>query len=131
MAYLYDSETYCDGCGEDIGRELVKAGFRLPHPESSHQPTQYEYPYAVDDDETSDTPTNCRECGKFLRNSLTPAGIEYVIEYLLHALQVKRTNDTEMEWAQNLKEHSLEDKDQFILDCYFKKFGQQTVAKSA
>lgn len=94
------------------------------------------------DDGEQDSPANCCACGKPLDYSLTPDGVEYVIDSCLeamddwddHIIPMADTAESEMryyhgsphfaiveDWAKDLSNYSLDRKDRFILDAFLAK----------
>lgn len=67
--FIFQADTYCDRCGEEIAS-------RLPRPEGDLWDSG-DYPIKVSVD-PADTPQHCAVCGEFLENPLTQDGEEYV-----------------------------------------------------
>lgn len=84
MAYVYQSDIYCDTCGEKIKEEIKKE--RADNvPENEYDQYTYDsgdYPKHCEDDDEADTPQHCADCGEFLKNQLTEEGYEYVEQAL-------------------------------------------------
>lgn len=83
-AFIFQAALYCDDCGERIRAELTADG-KAPadiENESSYDSDEFpKGPYS-DAGGESDSPEHCAGCHVFLDNSLTDAGVEYVLEHL-------------------------------------------------
>ena len=97
MPAIYQADTWCDSCAEDIKKQIEAEG-KLP--ENSDDETTYdsdEFPKWMEADESADTPQHCgshADCleaetlpsgakiGKLLSRELTNDGIHYVQEYI-------------------------------------------------
>lgn len=77
QAFIYSAALYCAPCGEAIAEEHDKRSGRGPWCEDSNYYPQGPYP---DGGGEADSPQHCDSCGRFLENSLTGDGIEYVRE---------------------------------------------------
>lgn len=114
MHYHHDCDEYCEDCA----------------PKG-----------AVCDDGEQDTPANCHECGQPLDYSLTSEGVQYVLEYIMEALEngldchivpLEGTAEVEglayyhgsrhyeivRDWARDLEDYSLDRKDTTILQAF-------------
>lgn len=91
-----------------------------------------------------DSPENCVECGRLCNYSLTSAGIEYVIDHILDALEegpeewakpceglsyYKGSRHVEIvrDWAEDLKWYGLSRVDKFVID-HFLEVTSETVS---
>jgi hypothetical protein len=83
MGYVYQADTYCNDCGDNIRGKLHAQGL-APEDIMDHSSYDSDYfPKSADiEHEESDIPEYCRQCGKFLRNPLTSEGYKYVREAL-------------------------------------------------
>lgn len=87
----------------------------------------------------TDSPANCVVCGRPCAYTLTEAGVQYVIEYLIEAIEewpakaepiLASAHPTvayyngmpwvaiERDWAEDLKNYGLSRKDKFIVDHF-------------
>jgi len=79
MGYVYQSDVYCDDCGDLIRGKLHAQGkapedtMDLASFDSDDFPKDAEVEY-----EESDIPEHCAQCYKMLRNPLTSDGYQYV-----------------------------------------------------
>jgi hypothetical protein len=105
--YHYACDEWCADC--------------LPVPADSPE-VQWDGPH----DGSQDTPANCCKCGVLLPCTLTPDGVNYVIEYLADAVERGTATDCERGWAAMLHEYFLHHGEQFILDSFLSKFGELT-----
>jgi hypothetical protein len=83
MGYIYQADTYCDDCGDNIRGKLHAQGLA---PEDIMDHSSYDsddFPKDADVEyEEADAPQHCAQCHKFLRNPLTSDGYSYVQEKL-------------------------------------------------
>lgn len=97
MPAIFEADTWCDSCAEDIRKRIQKEGNA---PENRDDETTFdsgEYPKRMEENESADTPQHCgsgADCleaetlpsgdkiGKLLSDELTCEGIEYVKEYI-------------------------------------------------
>jgi len=79
MGYIYQADTYCDNCGDNIRGKLHAQG-KAPEDVMDHQSYDSDdFPKDADiEREESDTPQHCAQCQKFLYNPLTSAGYWHV-----------------------------------------------------
>ena len=79
MGFVYQADTYCDDCGDNIRGKLHAQGLA---PEDTMDHTSYDsadFPKGADvEHEESDIPNHCAQCGKMLHNPLTSEGYKYV-----------------------------------------------------
>lgn len=95
MPYIYDADTYCDSCGEEIKARILASATDEERErfQDEHDYDSGEFPKWMSDDEESDCPQHCAcqdDCleaevlpdgtriGALLSTSLTTYGAEYV-----------------------------------------------------
>jgi len=126
--YIYQADIYCETCAAAIQAELEAAGrapARRPSRDDADTDTWPAGPYPDGGGET-DSPLHCAECGEYLGASLTPDGVQYVIdalaEYVSPGAQVHGgRGDAEVldTWAADLRAYySLEAEDQEVMTEY-------------
>lgn len=95
MGYIYQADTYCDGCGDEIRAEIADPP---ADPNDEHTYDSDEYPKVADvENEEADAPCHCARCHAFLHNPLTGDGYGYVQEALQRA--PLPLSDVLQEWA--------------------------------
>lgn len=82
--YIYAADTWCEECGESIRARIKAEGNAPENPDDQCSYDSGDYPKGPYDasQEESDTPQHCAECGVFLKNPLTRAGVRYVAEMI-------------------------------------------------
>lgn len=70
MGFIYNSDIYCDDCGQAILDELGIEG--------EFDGDSGDAPVACDETAEADSPCHCGGCGVFLENDLTSDGADYV-----------------------------------------------------
>lgn len=97
--YIYAADVYCEACGKDIRSALKSAKKAPPKPEDENTYDSDDYPKGPFPVEPSDTPQHCgsgvvclsptviegENYRKFLENSLTEDGVQYVKDQLARA----------------------------------------------
>lgn len=107
MEYIYQADTYCEKCGDEICDRIRQSG-KAPEDEldlHAYDSDNFPKPYSAYYEE-SDTPQHCAGCDEFLRNPLTSDGYKYVESSLnelpaltsLYKLR-KEGRDVLAEWA--------------------------------
>lgn len=96
MPAIYQAETWCDSCAEDIKSNIPRDCIPMNRDDESTYDSD-EYPKWMDENEEADTPQHCgsgEKCleaetlpsgskiGKLLSRELTDAGVQYVKEYI-------------------------------------------------
>lgn len=85
--YIYQASLWCDDCGDEIKRMLDCADR-----DDSFDDDSEHYPQWGSDDSESDCPEHCDGCGKFLGNSLTSDGVDYVVSTVRDDLEEGRVD---------------------------------------
>ncbi|MHA2279715.1 MAG: hypothetical protein ACXAC5_02310 [Promethearchaeota archaeon] len=103
MPAIYQADTWCDSCAEEIRQAIRESG---KAPENPGDETSYdsdEYPKWMGDDESADSPQHCAshegcleaetlpsgdKIGKLLSRELTNEGVEYVNEQITEGGEV-------------------------------------------
>jgi sarcosine oxidase delta subunit len=80
--YIFQADIYCEGCGEEIKKEIEAAGNAPADAEDEHTFDSDDYPKGPypDGGGESDTPQHCGGCRAFLYNPLTQDGYAYLRE---------------------------------------------------
>ena len=140
-SYIYSADEFCEQCGEKIIAAITAEGHAPADPSDESSFDSDEFPkYVGEHDGSSDCPGNCADCHRPLNNSLTPAGVEYVIDAILESINEgeearnavhdehsqpndyykgSRTCEVVRDWAQDLKDsYGLDAKDEFIVNHY-------------
>lgn len=112
--FVYQASLYCFDCGQEIRKELDRAGKR---PENVEDETTYDSgdypkgPYGNGGGE-ADYPHHCDDCKVFLENPLTDDGYQYVIGTLRDSKAEGGTlSESEEGWMTfyNVDDDDLED----------------------
>lgn len=83
MAAIYCADIYCDDCAERIKRTITSGIVDC----DSNQ-----YPQYCDNNQESDTPEHCADCGVFFENDLTTDGADYVKETVREDIEFGHTD---------------------------------------
>lgn len=93
MPAIYQADTWCDSCADDIRQRIATEGKAPENPDDETTFDSDEYPKRMDEDEEADSPQHCgsgEDCleaetlpsgtkiGKLLSRELTPDGVVYV-----------------------------------------------------
>lgn len=120
--YIFGADTFCDGCGEQICKRLVAAGKAPANVADQSSYDSDDFPKRCGDDDdhgASDSPCHCgsgpkcinaeklndggEPLAKLLGTDLTPAGEQYVIEYIDQ--EESETNLVTVFWARKFAPH--------------------------
>lgn len=97
MPAIYQADTWCDSCADDIKQRIKADGTAPENPDDETTYDSGKYPKWMDENEAADTPQHCgsgEDCleaeklpsgtkiGKLLSDELTDAGVQYVREYI-------------------------------------------------
>jgi hypothetical protein len=97
--YIYQADTYCERCANEIKKELSLSG-NVP---ANLDETQYDsdaYPKGPYYGQEADSPEHCAKCGVFLENPLTQAGYEYLREMIReHQVNGRGKDEVIQEWT--------------------------------
>lgn len=77
MGYVYQADTYCNDCGNEIRKELANSAPEDPLDHHSYDSDDYPKDANLEREE-ADIPQHCAKCGEFLHNPLTSEGYKYV-----------------------------------------------------
>lgn len=127
--YIFQAEIYCEACGQAIRDMLTNKGEAPADPinEASYDSDYFPKGPFPDGGGESDCPEHCAKCEIFLGNELTSQGVDYVIAYLMDAVDEGQATDVEILWAGLLDDYHLSRNDQFVADWFNEKF-RKTVA---
>lgn len=92
--YIYCADVYCKECVTGLRKDADYAHAMGDIPDYLMGDSNH-YPQGPYDNEESDTPTHCGNCGMFLEQPLTQDGYQYVIEQLSATGQY---NEVEQQW---------------------------------
>jgi hypothetical protein len=81
--YIYQSDVYCESCGETLKRRLDKKGYTPTDPSDESSWDSDKYPKGPYYNQESDGPEHCGACGEFLENPLTTEGYQYLNQMIL------------------------------------------------
>lgn len=102
MPAIYQADTWCDSCADDIRQQIQKQGNAPKNPDETTYDSG-EFPKLMSEDESADSPQHCgsgEDCleaenlpsgakiGKLLSCELTNDGIQYVKESILEGGEV-------------------------------------------
>jgi hypothetical protein len=97
--YIYQSDVYCEACGDALKRRLDKKGYTPANPSDEASYDSDKYPKGPYYNQESDGPEHCAHCGEFLENPLTTEGYQYLNQMILeHEEDGKGQSDIIDEW---------------------------------
>lgn len=117
MPYIYNADVWCDSCGEEIKKNLIKSD------------DSADFPQWMNEDEESDCPQHCSahaDClefeeladgtkiGKLLSTNLTNDGVEYVKEAVAEGGVVAEFWREAFNWIEFSDENEEEDDDTLL-----------------
>lgn len=120
-AYIYQDDIYCERCGKELRAALDVRGGRPAAPRNHSTYDSKDYPKGPypDGGGKADTPQHCGRCHVFLRNPLTPRGVNYVIGKLGECVDDGRGDRSVLDqWVDDLDEDALTDEQSVVFDLY-------------
>ena len=121
--FIFAADVYCPHCADAIKRRLASVAPADPANENTFD--SGDYPKGPYSDDSSDTPQNCAECGDYIENPLTEAGVDYVIEAMQEDIDRHHTNSVVRDWAGHLDKglgYNLTPFQKAVYDHYTERF---------
>lgn len=102
-AYMYRAALHCEDCGNNIKRRLEACGRAPADPDDECSFDSDDFPkgpYPGGGGE-ADSPQYCDTCGRFLENSLTSEGMDYVMDSIIEALSQNKDVAFARAWTEH------------------------------
>lgn len=107
-AFIYCGDIYCAKCARKRAKEDTHGPILPPSDRGADSDRNVVGPYP-DGGGEADSPQHCADCGVFLHNPLTPAGVEYALVALDEHRETGRGSARVLDlWARELRDYGSE-----------------------